>query len=89
MLHVMSQLLYRERWMRSPKPKIGAKKGTLHFRQHGVLIHLQSFKVKGTLLWGRFLLFADNEEGRGLGYQEAETDEVFNFRGEGSQPCAP
>lgn len=75
--------------MSGPKPKIGAKKGTLHFRQNSVLIHLQSFKVKRTLLWGRFLLFADTEEARGLGYQEAETDEVFNFRGEGSQHCAP
>lgn len=88
-LHAMSQLLYRGRWTSGPKPKIGAKKGTLHCRQDGARTHLQSFKVKGTLLWGRFLLFADNEEGRGLGYQEAEKDEVFNFQGEGSQHCAP
>lgn len=88
-LHAMSQLPYRGRWTSGPKPKIDARKGTLHCRQDGVRTHLQSFKVKGTLLWGRFLLFADNEEGRGLGYQEAETDEVFYFQGEGSQHCAP
>lgn len=71
------------------KPRISAKKGTLHFMQNGAPIHLQSFKVKGTLLWGRFLLFTDKEEGRGLRNQEGETDEVFNFRGEGSQHCVP
>lgn len=38
--HAMSQLLYRGGWMSGLKPKISAKKGTSHFRQNGVLIHL-------------------------------------------------
>jgi hypothetical protein len=49
---------------------------------------LRSFEVKRTGIWGRF--FAVHRYRRkGLGNQEGETDEAFNFQGEGSQYCAP